>query len=179
MTCESLTGALWRLGIYTVVCLIGMFALIAVFASLRFEKTKTYNAVFANVSGLAEGNFVRIAGVEVGKVKHIEIQPDSTVRVEFSAADSVILTEGSRAAVRFANLTGDRYMALEEGAGGVKKLGPGATIPMSRTEPALDLDALVGGFRPLFRALDPDQVNKLTSQLITAFQGRAEPSAHS
>jgi phospholipid/cholesterol/gamma-HCH transport system substrate-binding protein len=63
-------------------------------------------------------------------------------------------------------------MALEEGAGGVKRLHPGATIPLSRTEPALDLDALIGGFRPLFRALDPDQVNKLTGQLIAAFQGQ-------
>jgi phospholipid/cholesterol/gamma-HCH transport system substrate-binding protein len=34
------------------------------------------------------------------------------------------------------------------------------------------LDALIGGFRPLFRALDPDQVNALSSQLIQALQGQ-------
>jgi phospholipid/cholesterol/gamma-HCH transport system substrate-binding protein len=83
-----------------------------------------------------------------------------------------VLTEGARAAIRFADLIGGRYMALEEGAGAVKRLYPGGTIPLSRTEPALDLDALIGGFRPLFRALDPDQVNKLTGQLIAAFQGQ-------
>lgn len=169
---ENLAGAAWRLAIYLVVCLLGAFALIAVFGQLRFESEKTYKAVFTNVSGLESGNFVRIAGVEVGKVKDIAIQPDSTVLVEFSAADSVILTEGARAAIRFADLIGGRYLALEEGAGAVKRLHPGATIPLSRTEPALDLDALIGGFRPLFRALDPDQVNKLTGQLISAFQGQ-------
>ncbi|ETZ43845.1 mce related family protein [Mycobacterium avium MAV_061107_1842] len=153
-------------------CLVGAFALVAVFGQLRFQSEKTYRAVFANVSGLEGGNFVRVAGVEVGKVKNITIQPDSTVLVEFSAADSVMLTEGARAAVRFADLIGGRYLALEEGAGGVKRLQPGGTIPLSRTEPALDLDALLGGFRPLFRALDPDQVNKLTGQLIAAFQGQ-------
>jgi phospholipid/cholesterol/gamma-HCH transport system substrate-binding protein len=47
---------------------------------------------------------------------------------------------------------------------------PGATIPIDHTEPALDLDALIGGFRPLFRALDPVQVNALSGQLVTAFQ---------
>ena len=31
---------------------------------------------------------------------------------------------------------------------------------------------MIGGFRPLFRALDPDQVNALTGQLIAAFQGQ-------
>src|SRR5277367_3452631 len=169
---ENLRGALWRLAVYAIVCVIGAFGLIAVFAQLRFQSEKTYTAQFSNVSGLEGGNFVRIAGVEVGKVKKINIQPDSTVRVEFTAADSVVLTEGTRAAIRFADLVGGRYVALEEGAGGVKRLHPGDTIPLSRTEPALDLDALIGGFRPLFRALDPDQVNKLTGQLIAAFQGQ-------
>jgi len=169
---ENLAGALWRLAVYAVVCLIGTFALIAVFAQLRFQSEKTYSAQFANVSGLEGGNFVRIAGVEVGKVKDIAIQPDSTVVVKFTAADSVVVTEGTRAAIRFADLVGGRYQALEEGAGGVKRLHPGDSIPLSRTEPALDLDALIGGFRPLFRALDPVQVNKLTGQLITAFQGQ-------
>ncbi|BCO39001.1 Mce family protein Mce3B [Mycobacterium paraintracellulare] len=169
---ENLVGTTWRLAIYLVVCLVGAFALIAVFGQLRFQSEKTYRAVFANVSGLEGGNFVRVAGVEVGKVKKITIRPDSTVLVEFSAADSVMLTEGARAAIRFADLIGGRYLALEEGAGGVKRLQPGGTIPLSRTEPALDLDALLGGFRPLFRALDPDQVNKLTGQLIAAFQGQ-------
>jgi phospholipid/cholesterol/gamma-HCH transport system substrate-binding protein len=169
---ENLVGALWRLAVYAVVCVIGAFGLIAVFAQLRFQAEKTYTAQFANVSGLEGGNFVRVAGVEVGKVKNISIQPDSTVLVEFTASDAVVLTEGTTAAIRFADLVGGRYVALEEGAGGVKRLHPGETIPLSRTEPALDLDALIGGFRPLFRALDPEQVNKLTGQLIAAFQGQ-------
>jgi phospholipid/cholesterol/gamma-HCH transport system substrate-binding protein len=128
--------------------------------------------VFANVSGLRENNFVRIAGVEVGSVKKIVVQPDSTVRVEFSADKSVVLTEGSRAVIRFDDLFGGRFLALEEGAGALKKINPGGTIPLSRTQPALDLDALIGGLRPLFRSLNPDQVNALTGQLIQALQGQ-------
>src|ERR1700731_1070241 len=169
---ENLTGTLWRLALYLVVSVLGMFTLVAVFGQLRFQAEKTYKAQFVNVSGLEGGNFVRIAGVEVGKVKNITVEPDSTVLVEFTAADRVVLTEGTRAAIRFADLTGGRYVALEEGAGNIGRLSPGGTIPLSRTEPALDLDALIGGFRPLFRVLDPDQVNKLTGQLIAAFQGQ-------
>jgi phospholipid/cholesterol/gamma-HCH transport system substrate-binding protein len=45
---------------------------------------------------------------------------------------------------------------------------------LDRTSPALDLDALIGGFRPLFRALDPNEVNALSGQLISAFQGQGE-----
>ena len=72
---ENLRGALWRLAVYAVVCVLGAFALIAVFAQLRFQSEKTYTAQFTNVSGLEGGNFVRIAGVEVGKVKSIVFSP--------------------------------------------------------------------------------------------------------
>ncbi len=53
-----------------------------------------------------------------------------------------------------------------------QRLPSGGTIPLERTEPALDLDALVGGFRPLFRALDPDKVNNIAQSIITVFQGQ-------
>jgi phospholipid/cholesterol/gamma-HCH transport system substrate-binding protein len=164
-------GVIWRLGLFVVVCLLGTFALLTLFAQLRFQKETTYSAEFTNVSGLQEGDFVRIAGVEVGKVKHISLNHDHLAVVEFSADDPVILTEGATAAVRYDNPIGGRFMELREGAGGVKRLMPGQTITTEHTEPALDLDALIGGFRPLFRALDPDQVNALSGQLIDAFQG--------
>src|SRR3954466_1956089 len=170
---ENLRGTAVRLAVFLTVCLLGVFGLYAVFGQLRFgEKTHTYRAAFTNVTGLETNDFVRIAGVEVGQVKKVAIQPDTTALVEFTADDSVVLTEGTRAVIRYGDLIGGRYLGLEEGAGGVKKLNPGDTIPLARTSPALDLDALIGGFRPLFHALNPDQVNALTSQLIRAFQGQ-------
>jgi phospholipid/cholesterol/gamma-HCH transport system substrate-binding protein len=165
-------GIAWRLAIFVAVCVLGAFALIAIYAQLRFQAEQTYNAIFRTVSGLKNGNFVRIAGVEVGKVKEIEVRGDATVQVTFSTDNSVVLTEGTQAVIKYADLIGGRYLALEEGPGPTTKLSPGGTIPVERTSPALDLDALIGGFRPLFRALDPTQVNALSSQLIAAFQGQ-------
>jgi phospholipid/cholesterol/gamma-HCH transport system substrate-binding protein len=164
-------AAAWRLVIFLTVCLLGAFTLLTIFAEFRFTEGKTYSAVFTNVSNMRKNSLVRIAGVEVGKVQSISVNRDATVRVEFTADDSVVLTEGSRAVIRYDNLFGDRYLALEEGTGGVKKLNPGDTIPASHTQPALDLDAVIGGFRPLFRALNPEQVNELSGQLLQAFQG--------
>jgi len=165
-------GVLLRFAIYAAVCSLGIALLFAVFSQFRAEKSETYSAIFSNVSGLRENSFVRIAGVEVGKVKKVAVQPDSTVRVEFSTDESVVLTDGSRAVVRYDDLFGGRYLMLEEGPGDIKRLNPGATIPLSRTQPALDLDALIGGLRPVFRSLNPDQVNALSGQLIEALQGQ-------
>lgn len=153
---ENLGGVVVRLGVFLAVCLLTAFLLIAVFGEVRFGDGKTYYAEFANVSNLRTGKLVRIAGVEVGKVTRISINPDATVRVQFTADNSVTLTRGTRAVIRYDNLFGDRYLALEEGAGGLAVLRPGHTIPLARTQPALDLDALIGGFKPLFRALNPE-----------------------
>lgn len=156
--------------IFVIVCVLGTLALLAVFSQFRFSEERTYRAEFTDVSGLATGDFVRIAGVEVGKVKKISITPSSLALVEFSADPTVVLTHGTKAAVRWENPIGDRYLALTEGAGVTRRLNPGDTIAVADTEPALDLDTLLGGFRPLFRALDPQQVNALSGQLIAAFQ---------
>ncbi len=170
---DKMRGTIVRLAVFLTVCLLGVFGLYAVFGQMRFgEKAHSYIAEFTNVTGLKNDDFVRIAGVEVGQVKKVAIQPDTTARVEFTADDSVVLTEGTRAVIRYDDLIGGRYLALDEGAGGTKKLNAGDTIPLARTSPALDLDALIGGFRPLFRALDPDQVNALSGQLIAALQGQ-------
>ncbi|MCX2934080.1 MCE family protein [Mycobacterium sp. CVI_P3] len=171
---DRLTGTLWRVGAFVTVCLLGLFLLIAIFGQLRFEPQHTFTAQFTNVGGLKSGDFVRIAGVEVGKVKKLVINADATVAVTFGIDVAVPLTDDSRAVIRYDNLYGDRYLALEQGRQGGSPLKPGALIPLARTSPALDLDTLIGGFRPLFRALDPDQVNALSAQLIQAFQGQGE-----
>src|ERR1700752_2549272 len=161
-----------RVALFSTMCLVFMFVLVTVFGQFRFDTRASYSAVFSNVSGLKGGNFVRIAGVEVGKVKDMSLHKDGTVTVDFAVDRGLTLTEGTKAAVRYENLIGDRYLSLEDAPGPTRKLQPGATIPLARTSPALDVDALIGGFRPLFRALDPDQVNALSGQILRGFQGQ-------
>ncbi len=164
-------GAIARVVAFTVVSLAFVFVLVTVFGQFRFDSRTSYSAVFSNVSGLKGGNFVRIAGVEVGKVSDLKLEKDGTVHVDFAIDQGLRLTEGTKASVRYENLIGDRYLALEDGPGPPRRLPQNATIPLARTSPALDVDALIGGFRPLFRALDPDQVNALSGQLLRVFQG--------
>ena len=169
---RNLLGTAVRLGIFLTVCALALGIVMIVFGQARFARdAKPYNAEFSDVSGLREGNMVRVAGVEVGKVTHIAVNDDATVRVEFTADPAAILTEGTRAEVRYDDLIGGRFMALVDGPGSTTVLRPGQTIPLARTQPALDLDSVTGGFRPLFRALEPEQVNDLSGQLLKAFQG--------
>ncbi|MGH3563713.1 MAG: MCE family protein, partial [Mycobacterium sp.] len=96
--------------------------------------------------------------------------------VDFAVDRSLRLYQSTTAQIRYLNLIGDRYLQLErgQGEGADQVLPPGGFIPASRTQPALDLDALIGGFRPLFRALDPDKVNTIASSIIAVFQGQGD-----
>jgi phospholipid/cholesterol/gamma-HCH transport system substrate-binding protein len=151
------------------------FAIIVVFGQLRFDRVNRYTAEFSNASGLRAGQFVRAAGVEVGKVSKLRLGPrGNTILVDFTVDRSVDIYLSSTAKIRYADLIGNRFLELERGSGDQAEqvLRHGDVIPLTRTQPALDLDALLGGFRPLFKALDPDKVNNIAQSLITVFQGQ-------
>ena len=168
----KITGTAIKLGAFSLVLLLFTAIIIVVFGQMRFDRTTGYSAIFSNASGLRAGQFVRASGVEVGKVSNIElIDRGSKVKVDFNVDRSLPLFDESTASIRYLNLIGDRYLELKRGDSD-KRLPAGGTIPIERTQPALDLDALVGGFRPLFRALDPEKVNNIAQSLITIFQGQ-------
>lgn len=171
----KITGTLVRLSIFSVVLLIFTVMIIVVFGQMRFDRTNGYSAEFSNVSGLRAGQFVRASGVEVGKVDKVELVDNGKrARVKFNVDRSIPLYQSTTAQIRYLDLIGNRYLELKrgQGEGADKVLPPGGFIPMSRTQPALDLDALIGGFKPLFRALDPQKVNTIATSLITVFQGQ-------
>jgi phospholipid/cholesterol/gamma-HCH transport system substrate-binding protein len=168
----KITGTAVKLGIFSLVLLLFTAMLIVVFGQMRFDRTTGYSAIFSNTSGLRPGQFVRASGVEIGKVDKIQlIDGGSKVKVDFNVERSLELFDGTTASVRYLNLIGDRYLELKRGDSN-KRLPAGGTIPLEHTEPALDLDALIGGFRPVFRALDPDKVNNIAQSIITVFQGQ-------
>ncbi|CPR13048.1 virulence factor Mce [Mycobacterium bohemicum DSM 44277] len=171
----KITGTLVRLSIFASVLLAFTVMIIVVFGQLRFQRTYAYSAEFANASGLREGQFVRASGVEVGKVGSVKvIDGGKRALVEIRVDRSIPLYQSTTAQIRYLDLIGNRYLELKrgQGEGADRVLPPGGLIPLARTSPALDLDALIGGFKPLFRALDPQKVNTIATALITVFQGQ-------
>jgi phospholipid/cholesterol/gamma-HCH transport system substrate-binding protein len=168
----KITGTAIKLGALSLVLLIFTAIIIVVFGQMRFDRTTNYSAIFKNASGLRAGQFVRASGVEVGKVETVKLlDGGGRVQIDFNVDRSLGLFQGTTASIRYLNLIGDRYLELKRGDDNTK-LPAGGTIPIERTEPALDLDALIGGFRPLFRALDPDKINTIASSIVTIFQGQ-------
>ena len=161
-----------KFGIFaTIMSLLTVF-LFFTFGQYRTGSTNGYSAVFTDASRLAEGDTVRVAGIRVGTVTDVSLQSDHEVLVEFDADRDIKLTSGTRAAIRYLNLTGDRFVDLVDGPGSTKLMPAGSQIPLDRTEPALDLDLLLSGLKPVIQGLNPQDVNALSQSLIQVFQGQ-------
>ena len=102
------------------------------------------NAVFDHVDGLTVGADVRIAGVKVGSVQNIKLDPKTyQAAVAFSVQDDVKLTDDSSATVSTDGLLGGKYLALATG-GDDKFLHAGGTITI--TQGSVNLEALIGKY---------------------------------
>src|SRR6516165_10278009 len=162
---RSLRGTSIKLATFVVVMAMTTGFLFLVFGQYRTGSTNGYTAVFSNASRLKSGNSVRAAGIRVGTVTGVSLLADKKVLVTFDADRTVVLTEGTTASVRYLNLVGDRYLELKDAPGSTKILPAGAQISIQHTAPALDLDLLLGGLRPVIKGLNPQDVNALTASL--------------
>jgi phospholipid/cholesterol/gamma-HCH transport system substrate-binding protein len=179
MTSSISTGpAAIKFGIFTVVTLVCTAVLGMTVANMQFKATHGYKAVFSDATFLHHGDDVRLAGVRVGTVSSIKLYDGSDERykskaaeVSFTVEKAVPITSSTRVEIRYRNLIGQRYLALIDAAGTADRVKPGATIPLERTAPALNLTQLFNGFRPLLQGLTPDDVNKLSYEIIRVLQG--------
>ncbi|WP_336670930.1 MlaD family protein [Tsukamurella sp. USMM236] len=148
-----------------------------IFAALRNPaggETRDYEAHLSDASGLRVGSDVRLRGVLIGKVTAVEVRGTADGNgneavIGFSAQDDHPVTSTTRLAVKYRNLTGERFIEVQPGssAGGA----PTTSIPMSRTTPSFDITTLFNGLAPVLRTLSPEDVNELTRNLLGLLQG--------
>ena len=165
-----MTSTLIKSIVFTLVTVLATAALAATIRNSSGTGGKPMSAVFTDATSLNKGDDVRIAGVKVGTVSKIEVIEDRYAKASFTVSDKVELGAGSTAELRFRNLVGQRYISLTPSGTG-SDLPSGYTFPVGDTKPALDLTTLFNGFQPLFKLLNPEDVNNLSNQIIAVFQG--------
>ena len=98
-------------------------------------------ATFDDIGGLSERAPVRVAGVKVGQVSHIDLDDDLRAEVFLEVDSQVGLSIDSSAAIRTAGLLGDQFISVELGAED-DVLTAGEEFVF--TESALSIEKLVG-----------------------------------
>ncbi|HET6503842.1 MAG TPA: MCE family protein [Amycolatopsis sp.] len=171
---KGLAAPLVKILVFAAITVVLTGILGATIANTTFGATAGYTALFTDASGLHQGDDVRIVGVKVGQVDDITVRQDSATNlaeVHFEVASNYRLPGLVTATVKYRNLVGQRYLALGTDVADGAPLPSGGVIPPERTQPALNLTVLFNGFKPLFQALNPRQVNQLSYEIIQVFQG--------
>lgn len=156
---------------FALVSLVILLYLATILGDIRFKDTRGYHAMFKNVSQLKDGDPVRIAGVEVGKVDSVYISGGSKIEVDFNLDSSIDLDRTTRAVVRYKDLVGNRFLELQQAPETKGPLSAGGMIPMSQTTAALNLDDLFESFKPLLGGLNSQQINDVSTELVSVLQG--------
>jgi phospholipid/cholesterol/gamma-HCH transport system substrate-binding protein len=191
MTKDANHGPLWAIGLKSVVFTVATVIVTGILAmTIRNSSSgeaQEYTAVFTDATSVNRGDDVRIAGVKVGTVRDVAVTDKRMAKVRFTIRKGVPIRNDAVIQIRFRNMVGQRYLAVVQGAqstepGGGSSIVPasattggeikaGHTFGVDATRPALDLTVLFNGFRPLMQMLNPDDVNKLSEQIIAVFQG--------
>ena len=138
---ETLVGVFVLAGLLAIVFLALKAANLANF---RAGDTYSLTARFDNIGGLKVRAPVKSAGVTVGRVKAIALDPQSFQGlVTFDIDGKVQFPADTSAKILTSGLLGEQYVGLEPG-GSDKSLAPGGQIRM--TQSAVVLENLIGQF---------------------------------
>ncbi|MFO1123434.1 MAG: outer membrane lipid asymmetry maintenance protein MlaD [Hyphomicrobiales bacterium] len=152
---ETLIGA-------AVIAIAAAFFLYAYQASDRGSTASGYRLVaeFDNAEGVNVGTDVRMAGVKVGTVVDMTLNPENYMaKVVLQIDPKLQLTDDSAAKVTAEGLLGSKFIALEQG-GSETKLADGE--PISNTQGAVDIWSLIS--QAMFDKSNPGQTGGTQAQ---------------
>jgi phospholipid/cholesterol/gamma-HCH transport system substrate-binding protein len=134
--------------------IVGLFLLIGIialgFMSVKLGKMEWVGgggyqiaAVFSSAGGLKVGAVVEIAGVEIGRIKSLNLNDDYQARVVMDINDTVMLQDDSIASIKTKGLLGEKFVDITPG--GADEMIPEGGVILD-TEPPIDLESLISKF---------------------------------
>jgi phospholipid/cholesterol/gamma-HCH transport system substrate-binding protein len=162
-------GVLWKVLAFIAVSVVMTVGLAMKIANVGlFGSTYELEAVFENATGVFEGDSVKLAGVDIGRVTGTEIE-DGKALVRFQVDEDVTVSSESRIAIRWRNVIGLRFLYVYPFPG--KPLEDGARIPITHTDSAGDVGELLNRLGPILKAIDPEKANQFLEAMNTALSG--------
>ncbi|WP_067701745.1 MlaD family protein [Nocardia jejuensis] len=166
----SVKGAAWRLALFAGVIVVVLMLVLTAIQRPVSGSTQNHDALFADANGLKVGDDVRMYGVQVGKVKSIELEGTSA-RVGVSVKTDAPVYDNSKLAIRYQNLTGQRYIDLQQQPQPGNRIAAGARIDLEHTVPSFDVTSLFNGLKPVLATISPEAINQFSASMVALIEG--------
>lgn len=170
-----------RLGLFVAIIVIAAFFIMFIVGGFEgFRRGLHVDALFKTAQELKLGDRVKLAGVEVGKVEKITLDPQQNkVRVTMKLnADAPVKTD-TVARIQFAGLMGQNFIALEFGSEKAPLAADGTTLN-SAEQPDLSaimqkLDNVASGVENLTKSFTGDKIDSLFGPVIGFMKDNRDP----
>jgi phospholipid/cholesterol/gamma-HCH transport system substrate-binding protein len=160
----------FKFAIFALVCIILLVGLAVRIGNISlFSSRHSIDAQLTDVTGLASGDVVNIAGVSVGQVSSIGVQHGHAV-ISMSVNNTVTLRRSTDVGMRWHNVIGQKEIELYPGKSG-PILPPGATIPLSHDVTDASIDAFLNSLGPVLASINPKQANEFVENVSGALEG--------
>ena len=166
---KSATALFIRLAVFAAAMLLLLVGVLQAL-SRPIDDTVSYTADFTDANGLRSGNDVRLFGVRIGRVQSVELT-DAHAVVTFDMEKGHPMYANNTLAIRFLNLTGQRYLDVQQADVPTGNVDPGATIGIEHTVPAFDITTLFNGLQPVLAELTPADLNQFATSLLAVIEG--------
>ena len=133
-------------------------------------RTDSYTAMFTDANVLRLVDDVRLYCVQVGNVGAVELA-GALARVRFTVTQGHPLYTETTVAVRYQNLTGFRYLEIQQPEKPGARRKPGAVFDTAHTVPAFDITTLFNGLQPVLAQLSPEDLNQFANSMLAVIQG--------
>lgn len=156
-----------RLGIFVALALIAAFMILEMIGGFNFfQRGQRLTALFTSAQELKQGDSVKMAGVEIGKVSEIVLDPaQGKVRVKMKLKKNSAVKTDSVATIKFTGLMGQNYVAIDFGTpNGLPAKDD--TIISSAEQPDISqimtkLDNVASGIENITKSFTGDKIENL------------------
>lgn len=163
-------GVALRLGVFALVMLAVLGLVFTLIKRPVSGDTEAHDALFTDANGLKVGNDVRMFGVQVGKVEKISLEGDKA-KVALTVKTDTPIYDNSKLAIRYQNLTGQRYIDLQQAPNPGTRIAADARIGANMTVPSFDVTSLFSGLKPVLATLSPEAINQFTASMLAVIEG--------
>ncbi|MEV6774186.1 MCE family protein [Nocardia sp. NPDC051030] len=166
----TVKAAAWRLVLFAGVIVVVLVLVLTAIQRPVSGSTETHDALFADANGLKVGDDVRMYGVQVGKVKSIDLE-GTKARVQLSVKTDAPVYDNSKLAIRYQNLTGQRYIDLQQQPQPGTRIAAGVRIDIDHTIPSFDVTSLFNGLKPVLATISPEAINQFSASMVALIEG--------
>jgi len=168
-----------RVGVFVALIALAAVLIIEILGGIgHFRKGVEVYAHFQSSQDLKVGDHVRLAGVDIGQVKNIELT-NRTVRVTMRLRRNAGVTTDSIAAIDFTGLLGQNYVSVTFGSPGAPPIEPGSVLTTVErptfTTMMAKLDNAVAGVENLTESFAGDKIDKLFGPITDFLRQNSEP----